>query len=261
MNKNIFYNLINSYFDKVFILTIEEATARHRHIREHLQGINYEFIYGVNKAHMCKHFSPNNLSHLNPLYNTSDDRFLIWFNSNHTYGIGACSEGHKIIYQRIIQNKIKRVLIFEDDVVLDDVACAAASSFFNKMPSHWDLLYLGYTGGVRMNQRWPYPVRLFLYHAKKFLGMYRRFDQPICRPYNASFDTAGFHAGAYAYAITFEAAKKLVSVQSPLTFSADGALIFAIKNKLLKAYIHKSPLFTDATYFNTAIKLPSLLNY
>jgi glycosyl transferase family 25 len=42
-------NFLQSYFDKIFVITIERATDRQSEVINQLEGLPFEFFYGVDK--------------------------------------------------------------------------------------------------------------------------------------------------------------------------------------------------------------------
>ena len=44
-----FFNLLNKFFDHVYVVTLARATDRHEHIRKELNGLKYEFFFGKDK--------------------------------------------------------------------------------------------------------------------------------------------------------------------------------------------------------------------
>jgi hypothetical protein len=50
-NPNLFEPL-NQYFDKIYVLTLERAIDRQEEIKLSLQGLNYNFFFGVDKKEL-----------------------------------------------------------------------------------------------------------------------------------------------------------------------------------------------------------------
>ena len=48
-NRQDFFLALNSFFDKVYVITLRRATDRHEHIRKELDGLQYEFFLGKDK--------------------------------------------------------------------------------------------------------------------------------------------------------------------------------------------------------------------
>jgi len=44
--------LLESYFDKIFVVSIERATDRHAQVRQQLAGLSFEFFFGTDKQKM-----------------------------------------------------------------------------------------------------------------------------------------------------------------------------------------------------------------
>ena len=58
-----YFQFLNQYFDKIFVVTIARATERQQQIKERLQGLNFEFFYGIDKQeHSMEAFTLNSSS-------------------------------------------------------------------------------------------------------------------------------------------------------------------------------------------------------
>ena len=44
-----YFQFLNQYFDRIFVVTIARASERQQQIKERLQGLNFEFFYGIDK--------------------------------------------------------------------------------------------------------------------------------------------------------------------------------------------------------------------
>lgn len=64
-------------------------------------------------------------------------------NWNHTAGAYGCLLSHVAVVQEAREMDHKRVLIFEDDAVLDPQFESKFGSFVEQVPADWDMLYFG----------------------------------------------------------------------------------------------------------------------
>lgn len=55
----------------------------------------------------------------------------------------ACKESHKAVIKSAIEDKVKRLFIFEDDALFVDDFNNKFDSFYLELPEDWDMLYLG----------------------------------------------------------------------------------------------------------------------
>lgn len=119
-------HILNKHFDKIYVLTMENSFRIER-MKERLQGIDYEFFYGVNGA-------------------TLDKTPYIEKGSKQTRGQLGCTISHINIYNKIVNEGLyDKVLILEDDGVLTD-NINNLDSYMNQLPENWGLFYLGFDG-------------------------------------------------------------------------------------------------------------------
>ncbi len=45
----LFFETLNNFFDKIYVITLKRATERHEHIHKELKGLTYELFFGVDK--------------------------------------------------------------------------------------------------------------------------------------------------------------------------------------------------------------------
>ena len=159
---------INSYFDKIFVLNLERRPDRWSKISEKLNklGINFE------------------------KFNAIDGNNLEFDNSNFVEGRGmienqyalACLRSHKNIIKLSKERGYKRILIFEDDVLLSKNFEVHLQKLRNLQD--WKLLYLGASQYV-----WEVEHIEDFYLSKKTLGTFAyAIDESIYDEIINSFD-------------------------------------------------------------------------
>lgn len=119
-------HILNKHFDKIYILTMENSFRIER-MKERLQGIDYEFFYGVNGA-------------------TLDKTPYIEAGSKQTRGQLGCTISHVNIYKDILDKGYDKVLILEDDALIGDLD--NLENCINQLPQDWGLFYLGFDGAA-----------------------------------------------------------------------------------------------------------------
>lgn len=55
----------------------------------------------------------------------------------------ACKESHKRVIKKALQDKVKRLFVFEDDALFDAKFDTKFVQFYKELPEDWDMLYLG----------------------------------------------------------------------------------------------------------------------
>lgn len=97
---------------KIFIINLPEALDRRKKIDKLFKEkrLDYEFIEAVDGRQY------DVINH--PIYNAT--KRLLYFGKHMTGGEIGCFLSHKKVYQKMIDENIKKALIFEDDVILHD---------------------------------------------------------------------------------------------------------------------------------------------
>jgi glycosyltransferase involved in cell wall biosynthesis len=128
---------INSYFDKVYIITLEKDRKRWQEMYFNLRkfGIyNYDKIMGEN-------INPSSIPKTE--YNNLRENHLSG-NMNYIKGFFSCKRAHYKIIEEAYKKNMESVLIFEDDISFTD----NIEEIFGKVigqidKSEWDMLYFG----------------------------------------------------------------------------------------------------------------------
>ena len=55
----------------------------------------------------------------------------------------ACKESHIAVIKQAIQDKVKRLFVFEDDALFVENFNEKLEELYNKLPEDWDMFYLG----------------------------------------------------------------------------------------------------------------------
>ena len=234
---------LNNFFDKIYVITLKRATERHLHIHQELEGLQYSLFYGADKNEL-------DLEEL-ALQHKYDPELAIKKNIMHkrmTAGEVGCSLSHKMIYEEVIKHNYNKVLILEDDVVIDRKNIMLFDSISRELPDDWQLWYLGYTKNVTPPAN-AFAKKLF-YHFCYSLGIKRTLNHTVVNnlypaPFSAHLQKAGFHDCTHAYGLTNDAARILLKRQTPVQYIADNLLAFTCTNDLLRAFISTPALINQ----------------
>ena len=132
----------NQYFDKIYIITIDKESKKFKRSLKSLKILNieYEVIDGINGKidKDCKII----LDNYKPI--TTNNRFSQYFRKKiSTLGeIGYIKSYIKII-NNAKKNQYKKILILDDDILLDIENFLIDFQKVNKINKNWKLLYLG----------------------------------------------------------------------------------------------------------------------
>jgi glycosyl transferase family 25 len=243
--------LITQYFDKVFVLTVPRFKERHKKVAQRLEGISFEFFYGEDKNNLDENV-------ISRIYKYDKKKSLAVRQYFPPLNLGeiACSLSHRNIYQAMVENGWKRVLIFEDDVVPDTNTLHKLPDCLKELPADWELFYLGYlknekaTLGKKLKQYW---YKLLCLSGLSHLPI-KMINRMLPKRFSPSLMEAGFHDCTHAYALSLSGAKKLINAQTPVIHRADNLLSASVMKNELKAFICKSNLFNQEIFTDIADK-------
>ena len=228
------FDLLNHFFDKIYVITLQRATDRHLHIQKELNGLHYEFFYGKDK----NEFSVSTLEQKG-IYNERLAKKHHRYGKPMTPGMIGCSWSHKLVYTDIITHNYSKVLILEDDVVIDWNQAHLLPQLLKALPTDWELLYLGFAGNEQAPSNASF--KKTYYHLLRVLGIFKYSHATINNLYpqkaGEHLYKAGYHDCTHAYALTYSGAQKLAKLQQPISFFPDNLLAHAVTNNLVKGYI------------------------
>jgi len=236
---------LNKYFDKIYVVSLRRSEDRHKALSERLDGLDYEFFWGVDGREKdinvleSKGLYNHELYNLNRLAKGEPIRRL-------NMGRVGCALSHVNIYIDIIENKISKALILEDDIIVNDSNIGTFEKGASELPDDWELLYLGHFGSNR-NFSTTAKFKLTTYRILHYLGL-NKYDPEIYRkiyprPHSKHLERAGSHWGTHAYAITKQGASKILKYQNPVTREADNLLAELCKFELINAFSFKNHIF------------------
>ena len=237
---------LHQYFDKIFIVSVPRFADRHQRVQERLQGLDVDFFWGADKLELdfdkAKH---------DGTYDEAQTKKQQRQGKPLSAGELACSLSHKMLYEAMVANGWKKILILEDDVWPLYNNLTLLPETLNELPADWELVYLGYLKHEQVTTRLK--LKQFLYKLVSRLGLmkwnYTMMNNLLPRPYSAHLKKAGFHDCTHAYAITLDGAKKLLKAQTPVIYRADDLLSHTILKGNFNAFVTE-PKFFDQEDFH-----------
>lgn len=235
-----YFQLLNRYYDKIYVLSVESAKARREAFTERFRGLDYSFFFGADK----NKFSIEEVE-TKKIFSEALTREHHRFSKTMKQGEIACSWSHKLIYEDMLAHSYERVLIFEDDAVPDTHRLKDIPAILQEIPPDCELLMWGWD----KNGKKPVGAGLkqFIYHLQHSLGRlkwdHRLIRNLYARPYSTHLKKAGFHDYTYAYAVNRSAAEKLCRLQTPIQYIADNLLAHAATKSIVSGYITWPPVF------------------
>jgi glycosyl transferase family 25 len=228
------FQLLNQYYDKIYVLSIESAIARRELFARRFKGMNFSFFFGADK----NKFTIEEAKAKN-IFNERLARQHHRFSKTMMHGEIACSWSHKMMYKDMLANNFARVLIFEDDAVPDEKMLENIPAILNEIPDDCELLMWGWDKNGVNNL--GSVIKKTFYHLQHSMGKlkwdHRMIRNLYAKPYSAHLKKAGFHDYTYAYAINRSGAEKLIEMQSPIQYIADNLLAHAATKGIVNSYI------------------------
>lgn len=249
---------LNSYFDKILLLTIERNLKRLPEVRKNYNGLNFEVFLGIDgsKMNITDLQKKGEIAlNINEIYLEDSLKYMNMSVGPLLNNQIAVSSSHKKIYQYIKDNGFNKVLILEDDSIPVEKNLHYVAETLKEVPNDWELLFLGHI----YNNDFSFWGRLKYYHLVNFLyriGVRTNFVMRKKRSYPTDFSSLvkkqGGHIGTHAYALHGEGAAKLLEIQTPLTHAASDFLTMdaAATNKI-RAYTCRH------MFFEQNMELPS----
>src|SRR6476646_6522170 len=107
-----YFKQLNSYYDKIYVLTLPRLHERIDFVNKELEGLDFEFFYGADRK-------DTSLAALKAEGLYSNERFRAFYKRPDDMNLGmvCCALGHLHMYQSIIAHSYQRTLILEDDAL------------------------------------------------------------------------------------------------------------------------------------------------
>ena len=239
---------LEPYFDKIFVVSVSRFADRHQRVKQSLDGLTFDFFWGADKLKLDYDTAKNNGT-----YDEPTAKKLQRQGKALNLGEIACSLSHRMVYEAMVKSNWNKVLILEDDVLPIAANLAELPAALAELPDSWELVYLGYLKHEKVTA--SLKVKQFFYKVISSFGLmawsYKMVSNLLPKPYSKHLKKAGFHDCTHAYAVTLQAAKKLLAAQTPVVYRADDLLSATILKGELNAYVTE-PKFFDQEIFHNA---------
>lgn len=161
--QTINYNNLSDFFDKIFVISLENDISQQEIISKYFKnhGIVFEFFYGINGfnnqecQNLYKQYCEWNFDDIksHPIEQKYKRKLIA---SPGAFGLLKTYEN---IFEHSINNKYKNILIFEDDVLFDKDFHKKALSFVNHIQTinEYSMIYFGASHHVWNN---PYMMNV-----------------------------------------------------------------------------------------------------
>ena len=229
-----YFELLNSYYDKIYVLSVTAALTRRELFAKRFKGLDFSFFFGADK----NNFTVEELKQKG-IFSEEMTRHHHRFNKTMKPGEIACSWSHRMMYEEMLAHNYNRILILEDDAVPDEKTIQQIPEMLKEIPADCELLMWGWDkNGI---DNFASSLKKIVYHLQHSIGRLKWDHQIIhnlyAKPFSRHLKKAGFQDYTYAYAITRSGAEKLIKMQTPVQYIADNLLAHAATKELVKGYI------------------------
>ena len=104
-------HFLQQYFDKILVVSVPRFADREQQVKQHLQGLSFDFFWGVDKLELDM-----DVAIRDGVYDEDKTKKLHRLEKPLNLGELACSLSHRKVYEAMIKNDWKKILILEDDI-------------------------------------------------------------------------------------------------------------------------------------------------
>lgn len=210
---------------KIFVINLKTSVRRRKKTESQLNklGLPFEIFEAVQGSALTK------------------NEILSWYDANfyndrptyHTSGMVGCTLSHYFVYKRIVEQKIEKALILEDDMVLSKNLPALLNEISKKIRND-EIIMLFYQS--------YFPINLCATSAQSVKDKFKLYQVN---------DLKGLRSTA-AYVVTYRAANTMLKGYLPISFFPDDWKVFYNK-KLLNGVRVIYPFTLTNSYEPTTI--------
>ena len=237
-------DLLNEYYDKIFVISIQSNLSRREKVKDNLKGLNYEIYMGVEGKYLLK-------EEVEEKYNDEKARIIfekyckysfdLDINRSFTLGEIGCTLSHMNIFNEMVSKGYERVLILEDDAKLMFEYEDIIGEILNEIPEDCDLFYWGYRWNDS-ESKLSRIKRLFIntpinWFKSKFGFKNNNINERFPKPFKKYVWKAGYHCGGHGYAVTLQGAKKIIEINTPIIMMPDQLFAMCTQENKLNSYV------------------------
>ena len=246
-------DVVENLYDKMYVISLDRTPERYAHVKKQLDRFNLKYerfsavdgklitvtdmeenktiswgeIYtkGYRYGATLKITQQNKYADAEFFYKT--DRCIL------NLGEFGCAMSHRAIWADVVKHNYKRIIVLEDDVILEDNFHEKLSLIMRNLPNDFDIFFLDIgTFLPGSNKTCFLPPNFWL---SKFSNTSSPHYARI-KPNNVNL------WGSHGYIITYDSAKKLLEKTKFMNIPIDNSIIFSG----LKLYISKIKLLSGA---------------
>lgn len=199
---------INKFVDKIYVINMDKDIDNLINVNNILMkyNINYTRFSGIDVTKLSKNYINKYVLFKNVLTNS----------------IMGCAISHIKIWEEVIKNNYKYVLILEDDIYIENDFYEVLNNAYTELPNNFDILYLG-SGGL-CNPEYNYTDINLIFKIFSSCNKYKK--KYIYKP--------EFPLYTHAYIISNQGCKKLLKYINKIYNHID--VMIALNSNKLNIY-------------------------
>ncbi|MBY0476818.1 MAG: glycosyltransferase family 25 protein [Chitinophagaceae bacterium] len=246
---------LNTFFDKVFIISIKRNEQRLQSFLQQNPDLKVEIFDGVDGRML---FPEIDQVFKFPLYFFEQNKLSYERCKRWNKGQLGCAMSNLFLQKKIVSEQIGKALIMEDDAFIKTESLLFFQKALLELPKDWDLFYMGYNPPSRWSEnlftRQLLRIKHFIKPAfSEGLSSGALGKRYFSESFSSHLNKPGIYGGTHGYALSYEGAKKILTIDTPLQFGFDTTLMYANYHKLLNSYSLKKPLIIPNSDFVTSL--------
>lgn len=246
---------VENLYDKIYVISLDRTPKRYAYVKNQLDKLNlkHERFPAVDGKLITVTDTEENLTipweatyrrgyrygailKISQKQQYKDAEFL-YKHDRYTPNLGefGCAMSHRAVWTNVIKHNYKRVIIFEDDVTLEDDFLQKLARIMNNLPDDFDVFFLDITFIPPQDETYFTPPCFWL---SRFLNTSSLYYAKIKPNVNV--------CGTHAYIINSNSAKKLLEKTKFMNIPIDNSIIFSG----LKLYVSKIKLLSGTEEYS-----------
>ena len=246
---------VENLYDKIYVISLDRTPKRYAHVKKQLDRFNlkHEKFSAIDgklitvtdteenlpipwKAIYRRGYRYGAILKISQKQQYKDAEFL-YKHDRYTPNLGefGCAMSHRAVWTDAVKHNYKRVIVFEDDIKLEDDFLPKLALIMNNLPDDFDVFFLDIASFVSKDVSFVAPD----FWLSKFSNTSSPYYAKV-KPYNANL------WGLHGYIITGDSAKKLLEKTKFMNIPIDNSIIFSG----LKSYISKIKLLSGTEEYS-----------
>ena len=243
-------DMVENLYDKIYVISLDRTPERYAYVKNQLDKFNlkHERFSAVDgKLITVTDTEENRTVPWGAMYHrgyrygailkiTQKQRYkdveFLYKHDRYTPNLGefGCAMSHRAVWADVVKNNYKSVIVFEDDITLEDDFSRKLSLVINNLPNDFDVFFLDIASFTSKDTNCFVSPDFWL---SKFLNTSSPYYAKV-KPDNTNL------WGLHGYVVTYDSSKKLLEKTKFMNLPIDNSIIFSG----LKLYVSKIKLLS-----------------